>query len=85
MMKITIHKKLICSICQSVNIKHFEMRSQQRLAKLKGEWQEEHNDSLLLGSYVHAWLEGAPISLKRRLLLSLQEVENFTLNIKMQI
>lgn len=29
------------------------------LAKLKGEWQEEHNDSLLLGSYVHAWLEGA--------------------------
>jgi len=29
------------------------------LAKLKGEWQGEHNDSLLLGSYVHAWLEGA--------------------------
>lgn len=28
------------------------------MAKIKGEWQDEYTDSLLVGSYVDAWLDG---------------------------
>ena len=28
------------------------------MAKLKGEWQDECSDSLLVGSYVDSWLDG---------------------------
>lgn len=36
------------------------------LAKLQGKWVEEHNDSLLFGSYVHAWLEGTMDQFKEK-------------------
>lgn len=35
-------------------------------AKLKGEWKEEINDALLVGSYVHAWLEGSMDAFKEK-------------------
>ena len=28
------------------------------MAKIKGEWQDEYTDSLLVGSYVDSWLDG---------------------------
>lgn len=35
------------------------------IAELNGEWEEENKDAFLLGSYVHAWSEGALEEFKR--------------------
>lgn len=39
--------------------KSFKQCEAKTMAKLKGEWEDGSNDAFILGSYVHAWNEGA--------------------------